>query len=54
MPEGTAPRYDSLHYLVFEREEEIQCYFDNPAHQQFIQRSRSIWEDVLVLNSPIE
>jgi hypothetical protein len=54
MPEGTAPRYDSLHYLVFGREEEIQRYFNHPAHQQFIQRNRSIWEDVLVLNAPME
>ncbi len=54
MPEGTTPQYDSLHYLVFEDEEGIQRYFNHPAHQRFIQRNRPIWEDVLVLNTPID
>ncbi|MFN2133364.1 MAG: Dabb family protein [Anaerolineae bacterium] len=54
MPEGVEPKYDSLHYLVFAREEDIQRYFNHRAHQQFIQRNRPIWEDVLVLNAPIE
>ena len=54
MPEGTTPKYDSLHYLVFADEEGIQRYFNHPAHQRFIQRNRPIWEDVLVLNAPID
>jgi hypothetical protein len=48
------PVFDSMHYMTFRNQEAIQVYFDHPAHQQFITNHRDIWEDVLVLNGPVE
>jgi hypothetical protein len=48
------PVYDTMHYMTFRNLEEIQLYFDHPAHPRFIAGHRDIWEDVLVLNAPVE
>jgi hypothetical protein len=48
------PKFDSLHYLTFAAEADITQYHDHPAHLQFIKDNQAIWEDVLVLNAPIE
>jgi hypothetical protein len=46
--------YDSLHYMTFRRFEDILIYRNHPVHQQFIANHRDIWEDMLVLASPVE
>ncbi len=50
---GDVPKFDSLHYLTFAAEDDISLYHDHPAHLQFIEDNKAIWEDVLVLNAPI-
>lgn len=51
---GQPPEYDSLHYLTFASLEDIDRYFEHPAHQQFIADHKHLWARVLVLNADIE
>jgi hypothetical protein len=48
------PDFDSMHYLVFSRIEDIDIYYHHPSHQSFIQNNQTSWQNVLVLNSDIE
>ncbi len=51
--ESTAD-YDSVHVLVCESEEALESYFHHEAHQEFINQSKHIWENVLVINAQTE
>ncbi len=48
------PDYDTMHYMTFASLEDIDIYFNHPVHKHFIERNRSIWDNVLVLNSDID
>jgi hypothetical protein len=52
---GAPPEYHSAHYLTFAREEDLDVYFNHPAHLDFIEKHKAIWEPgVLVLNAKAE
>ena len=42
------------HYLLFDDTEALQTYIEHPAHQTFIDRNRSSWAGVKVVDSEIE
>ena len=49
---GAPPEYHSAHCLTFAREEDIDVYYDHPAHKDFIEKHKAIWDPgVLVLNA---
>jgi len=50
----TAPEYDVMHYLTFEKEQDILQYDAHPAHKKFVDGNKSSWESVIVLNGAIE
>ena len=51
---GTAPSYDTLHVMTFESMADVDEYFNHPAHQQFIEANKHIWDDALVLNATLD
>jgi len=51
---GAPPDYHSLHYCTFASMEDIDAYFNHPAHQEFIRNHQEIWDNVLVINGTIE
>ena len=50
---GSAPKYDTLHYMTFASMEDVNVYFEHEAHKQFVATYKKLWADVLVLNSDI-
>jgi hypothetical protein len=49
---GALPEYHSAHTVTFDSERDVDAYFDHPAHLEFIERHKDIWEPgVLVLNA---
>jgi len=50
---GSAPQYDTLHYLTFATLDDVDLYFHHEEHQRFIEQFKHLWEDVLVLNAEI-
>lgn len=50
--ENTAD-YDAVHCLTFESEKQMEKYFFHNEHQIFIEKNKSIWQDVLVVNAKI-
>jgi hypothetical protein len=49
---GALPEYHSAHAVTFDRAQDVDAYFDHPAHLDFIARHKDIWEPgVLVLNA---
>jgi hypothetical protein len=48
------PDYDTLHYLTFAGEADIEVYYHHPAHQRFIEENKNIWAGVFVLTAAIE
>ena len=45
------PAYNIIHYTTFRSEEEIRLYSVHPVYLRFIEQNKSIWENVLVVNS---
>jgi hypothetical protein len=50
---GNPPGYDSLHIATYHSMADIEAYFHHPIHQAFIETHKTIWADVLVLNSKV-
>jgi len=50
----TEPEYDVMHYLTFEKEQDILQYDVHPAHKKFIEGNKSSWEKVIALNGAID
>jgi len=48
------PQWEAVHCATFARIEDIEAYFHHPAHQEFIQKHKQIWETVFVCNATIE
>ena len=51
--ESTAD-YDCMHCVKCESEADLEAYFFNDKHKEFIEKNKHLWEDVLVLNADIE
>lgn len=47
------PEFDVMHYITFEKEQDIITYEVNPAHQKFVERNKGAWEKVIVVNAMI-
>ena len=52
--EDKPPEFDSMHYLTFASLADIEIYFHHKAHQDFIQKNKTIWDNVLVLNASVD
>jgi len=50
----TEPEYDVMHYLTFEKEQDILQYDGHPAHKKFVDGNKASWEKVIALNGGIE
>lgn len=50
----TEPEYDVIHYLTFEKEQDILQYDVHPAHKKFVDANKNSWEKVMALNGAIE
>jgi hypothetical protein len=50
----TEPEYDVMHYLTFEKEQDILQYDVTPAHKKFVDANKNNWEKVIALNGGIE
>jgi hypothetical protein len=50
----TDPTFDVMHYLTFEKEQDIITYDVHPAHKKFIEANKGSWETVLAVNGSIE
>lgn len=48
------PQWESVHYLTFAHIDDIETYFNHPAHLEFIEQYKHLWDDVLVCNATIE
>jgi hypothetical protein len=48
------PEYDIMHYLTFEKEEDILQYDAHASHKKFIEANKESWDKVIVVNSAIE
>lgn len=46
--------YDSMHYLTFCAQDDLDTYFHHAAHQQFVAAHKDKWANVLVLNATVE
>jgi hypothetical protein len=51
---GDLPDYDVMHYLTYANPEEVAVYVDHPAHKDFVDRNRSLWDKVLVIASELD
>ena len=47
---GDAPAFHVAHQVLFESREDLEAYIPHPAHREFIERNRTSWEDVLVVD----
>ncbi|HTE30809.1 MAG TPA: Dabb family protein [Chryseolinea sp.] len=50
----TDPDFDVMHYLTFEKEQDILTYDAHPAHKKFVDANKASWENVLAINGAIE
>ena len=50
----TESEYDALHYLTFEKEQDIITYDTHAAHKQFVESNKANWENVISVNAAIE
>jgi hypothetical protein len=48
------PDYDTLHYLTFADEDDIEVYYHHPAHQHFIEENKAVWDGVFVLTAYLD
>lgn len=48
------PEWDVMHYLTFAGADEVEAYIVAPAHVEFVERNRPLWDSVLVIASDIE
>jgi len=48
------PSFDVMHYLTFEKEQDILTYDAHAAHKKFIEANKGSWETVLAINGSIE
>lgn len=49
----TEPEFDVMHYITFEKEQDIITYDVHPAHQKFVEQNKGVWERVIVVNAKI-
>jgi hypothetical protein len=45
--------FDVAHQVLFHDRDGLEAYIPHPAHREFIDRNRSIWEHVLVVDAEI-
>jgi hypothetical protein len=46
--------WDIMHYLTYANVDDVAVYVDTPAHKNFVERNRGLWEKVLVIASELE
>ena len=47
-------KFDSAHYVTYNTKEDVDIYYHHEAHQQFIEKNKMNWADVLVIDSEIQ
>ena len=47
------PEFHVAHYVIFDDVSSLQTYIDHTDHQRFIERNRSAWDGVKVIDSEI-
>lgn len=50
----TAPEYDVMHYMTFEKEQDIVLYDEHAEHKKFVEGNKGAWDKVIVVNGAIE
>lgn len=50
----TAPEFDVMHYMTFEKEQDIILYDEHAEHKKFVEGNKGSWEKVMVVNGAIE
>jgi Stress responsive A/B Barrel Domain len=46
--------FDIMHYMTFEKEQDIVQYDAHPAHKKFVEANKDSWEKVIAVNGAIE
>ena len=47
-------KFDTAHYVSYNCKEDVDIYYHHEAHQQFIEKNKANWENVLVIDSEIQ
>ncbi len=50
----TDPEFDVMHYLTFEKEQDILTYDAHAAHQKFVESNKGSWDNAIAVNGTIE
>ena len=50
----TDPVYDVMHYMTFEKEQDILVYDGHAAHKKFVDDHKADWETVIAVNGGID